>query len=251
MRKLAVVLPAYNEESDVEKLVIRWQEYCDRIKCDYDLDMVIIVVDDGSSDSTSDICRKLEKEYSNFTLVQHEHNKGLGEAVKTGIFYTANQIVDAEYLCIMDCDNTHDPKYVLDMLDSIENHDVVIASRYQKGATIKGVAKYRLLTSEGAKYVYKFLLNVKNVKDYTCGYRLYRTTILKKGIERFGDDLISESGFTCMAELLYKIYCVGGRFAEIPFELRYDFKGGDSKMKVLKTAWNSVTLALRLRRIRR
>ena len=158
---------------------------------------------------------------------------------------------DCKYACLMDCDNTHNPKYVLDMLEKIDTADVVIASRYQKGAEVKGVARYRLLTSEGARLVYSALLGVKNVRDYTCGYRLYTKEILEKCYGRFGDSMIEESGFTCMAEVLYKLYCTGAVFAEIPFELRYDLKAGDSKMKVVKTAVNSIKLAFRLRKLRK
>lgn len=251
MNKLLVVLPAYNEEEDVEKLVDTWQEYVEPVKEKYNLALHIAVVNDGSKDRTEEICNGLEKKYDNFTLVNHERNKGLGEAVKTGLSYGVKNQEDVEYICLMDCDNTHHPKYVLDMLEKIPDYDVVIASRYEKGAAVKGVAKYRLLTSEGAKYVYRAILHVKNVQDYTCGYRLYRTSILKKGFERFGDKLVEESGFTCMAEVLYKLYCVGAKYAEVPFELRYDFKGGASKMKVIKTAWNSITMAFRLKKIKR
>ena len=125
--------------------------------------------------------------------------------------------------------------------------DVIIASRYHKGSKIQGVSKYRLFTSEGAKYVYSAILPVKNVRDYTCGYRLYTSDILKSCYQCFGNSIIEESGFTCMAELLYKLHVVGARFDEIPFELRYDYKQGKSKMKVMKTAIYSIKLAFHLR----
>ena len=129
--------------------------------------------------------------------------------------------------------------------------DVIIASRYRKGSQVQGVSRLRLLTSEGARYVFSAIIPVENVRDYTCGYRLYSVEILRRGYGKFGDDLIEESGFTCMAELLYKLYIVGARFAEIPFVLRYDFKKGSSKMKVVKTAKNSIKLAFRLRKTRK
>jgi dolichol-phosphate mannosyltransferase len=122
-------------------------------------------------------------------------------------------------------------------------------SRYQKGAEVKGVSGIRLLMSGGARYAFTTLLHVPNVRDYTCGYRLYNRKILISGSERFGEDLVAESGFTCMVELLYKLHCCGAVFSEIPFKLRYDYKKGASKMSVLKTACNSIELAFRLRKI--
>lgn len=254
--ELLVLLPAYNEEDNVEQMVASWEEQRDIVELKYGLRLKIVIINDGSKDQTKEISEELCCTYNNVILLNHNTNKGLGEAIKTGILYAVNQVPDCSFACIMDCDNTQDPKYISDMLDSIgaknnENKaDVVIASRYQQGSKVKGVARYRLLTSEGARYVYGSILHVKNVKDYTCGYRLYTKDILTKCYSRFGDNLIEESGFTCMAELLYKLYCVGARFSEVPFELRYDYKQGQSKMKVIKTAMDSIKLAFQLRKLR-
>lgn len=248
MKQIIVTLPAYNEEENVETLVQEWMKYKEPIAAQYGLELKIAIINDGSADRTREIGERLQQEYSDVKLVNHEQNKGLGEAVKTGLLYSLSQ--GAHFTCLMDCDNTHDPKYVLSMLNKQKQDaaDVVIASRYQKGAEVKGVSPFRLLTSEGAKAVYSLILGVKGVKDYTCGYRLYRNEFLEKAYDRFGDDLIEESGFTCMAELLYKLARCGAKFAEVPFELRYDFKKGASKMRVVKTAVDSIRLAFHLRR---
>lgn len=254
-KELVVLLPAYNEEKDVRRLVSRWQQNTEAILTQYDLSLKIVVVNDGSQDKTQAICNELEKQYDNFKLINHVQNKGLGKAVETGFLYVIESCPYCEKVCLMDCDNTQSPHYILDLLKKAseypEKSDVVIASRYQKGAKVHGLAKYRLLTSEGAKYVYCSILRVKNVKDYTCGYRLYSKEILQRAYKRFRQSLIEESGFTCMAEILYKLYCIGARFEEIPFELHYDAKKGTSKMKVLKTARDSVLLAIRLKKIKR
>ena len=102
-----------------------------------------------------------------------------------------------------------------------------------------------------SKIVFSVLLHIPNVKDYTCGYRLYNRKILLSAVDRFGDGLVAESGFTCMVELLYKLYCCGAVFAEVPFALCYDYKKGTSKMAVMKTAVNSIRLALQLKKIKR
>lgn len=255
--ELVVILPAYNEEQNVEKMVTTWLRGERKIKERHALNLHIVIVNDGSSDATKEIATRLAGQFSNVTLINHEKNKGLGAAVKTGLSYAAERETCA-FACLMDCDNTQDPKYVLSMLRKIGRQttqataeelqaDVVIASRYQRGASVQGVAGYRLLTSQGARLVYSVLLGVKGVRDYTCGYRLYTSEILKKGFSKYGEDLVSETGFTCMAEVLYKLSLCGARFLEVPFELRYDFKEGNSKMKVVKTAIDSVRLALRLR----
>lgn len=253
MNKLTVVLPAYNEEDNIRTMVERWQQLRGVLADRYGLEMYIVVVNDGSTDQTGEIAEALEKECDNFTLISHSRNKGLGEAVKTAVSYFVSECSHSPLMCLMDCDNTQDPAYITDLLDHMDqtSADVVIASRYQKGAAVKGVSGIRLLMSGGARYVFSVLLHVPKVQDYTCGYRLYSRRILLAASERFGKGLIEESGFTCMVELLYKLYCCGARFAEIPFALRYDFKKGASKMAVMKTAVNSVRLAIRLKKIKK
>ena len=250
-KKLVVVLPAYNEEKDVEILVDTWQKLRERLARKYQLELILVVVNDGSMDQTEQICVRLEQAYDNFILVNHEKNKGLGAAVNTGLEYAVNNIRGCQCICLMDCDNTQDPHYIFSMLDTMyhrrDGFDVVIASRYQNGAKVHGLSNYRLLTSEGARILYSFLLPVKNVKDYTCGYRLYSKEIVEKSIKAYQGSFVTETGFTCMAEILYKIKCVGGRFAEVPFELHYEKKEGASKMRVLKTTISSIRLAIWLR----
>lgn len=186
MRECIVILPAYNEEENVRVLTEKWMKLQRGIQDKYQLKLRVVVVNDGSTDKTKEICEELEKKYSNFTLVNHVSNRGLGEAVKTGILYVNRYCKDASYMCLMDCDNTQNPQYIQSMLERIgatkkhSNIDVVIASRYQKGSKVIAVAKYRLLTSDGARLVYSLLLRVKNVRDYTCGYRIYKRDNLKK-----------------------------------------------------------------------
>lgn len=256
MNELTVLLPAYNEEENVEALIKRWQDVRLPIRDKYALSLQIVVINDGSIDETKNICEILEQKYPNFSLVNHIQNRGLGEAVKTAITYAVKSRPNSTYVCIMDCDNTHEPKYILDMLEKAylgnetRSADVVIASRYQKGSRIHGLSKYRILVSNCAKFVYHILLNVNGVKDYTCGYRLYSFEILSKAYNHFGNKIIEETGFSCMAELLYKLNILDARFKEIPFELRYDYKQGQSKMNVFETAISSIKLAYRLRTLK-
>jgi len=251
MNEVVVILPAYNEQENLETLTQNWQQYKDILQDTYKLYLKILVINDGSSDQTSIIAKRLEEQYSNFKVVSHDANKGLGEAVKTGLSYVVNNYPQCVFTCLMDCDNTHDPKYVLDMLacQKRTNVDVVIASRYQLSSKVIGLSAIRQLTSNGACFLYSTLLKVKNVKDYTCGYRLYKIPMLKKAYKKFPTTLIEETGFTCMAELLYKLSLCKATFVEIPFELRYDLKKGVSKMKVLNTIFQSFSLVSRLRKL--
>lgn len=147
----------------------------------------------------------------------------------------------------MDGDNTQNPKYVHAMIEKIKmGNDCVIASRYQKGATVKGLSAYREKLSDIASVYYKLVLNIKGVKDYTCGYRIYTYEIIERLIEKFSEEVVKEKSFACMMELLYKISRVGAKLDEVPFELRYDNKKGNSKMDVFKTMKRSVVTAINL-----
>ena len=70
----------------------------------------------------------------------------------------------------MDCDNTQDPKYIMDMLRRVRVNekeiglDIIIALRFQNGSSVKGLSKFRNLTSAGAKPVYSSILSIKDVR---------------------------------------------------------------------------------------
>lgn len=250
MNKLIVALPAYNEEENISVLMDRWLAQKELLKESFQLDLHIVVIDDGSKDETAVIVKEAEQNTAHIHLVQHETNKGLGAGVRTGIGYFLDNYPDGSYLCVMDADNTQDPIYIPHMLHAIlaRNADVVIASRYRKGSRVDGVSPLRLVMSSGARFVFSTMLRVPGVRDYTCGYRLYKRAKLQEAADCYGAALIEETGFTCMVELLYKLYSCGATFAEVPFHLRYDQKMGSSKMSVMKTAWNSTNLAFRLKR---
>ncbi len=134
MNELTVLLPAYNEEGNLEVLINKWQDLSLPLWEKFALSLHIVVVNDGSSDKTKNIGEILEKKYDNFTLINHTRNRGLGEALKTAITYVLNNRPNSTCTCLMDCDNTHEPKYIMDMLyktrfgNESRYADVVIAS---------------------------------------------------------------------------------------------------------------------------
>jgi dolichol-phosphate mannosyltransferase len=105
----------------------------------------------------------------------------------------------------------------------------------------------RKVLSRGASFLLSTVARVRGARDYTCGYRLYRSTMLRRALEAWGDRLIEEVGFVCMAELLVKLGRGGARVAEAPLVLRYDLKEGASKMKILKTITRYFAMARRVR----
>lgn len=250
-KELVALLPAYNESENIKRLVERWECQSEALLQQFGLLLRIVLVNDGSTDDTEAICARLEKSHPSFSHISHGQNKGLGKALQTGIMHVIDAFPNCEYTAIMDCDNTHDPKYVISMVDKMKQSqgvDVVIASRYRNGSKVYGVPFYRLLISYAARFVYTLTLRVKNVRDYTCGYRLYTTKTLHQSQAAFNGNLIEEKGFACMVELLYKLHTLNATFSEVPFELHYEDKQGASKMHVARTTSSSLSLIRKLKK---
>jgi dolichol-phosphate mannosyltransferase len=126
-------------------------------------------------------------------------------------------------------------------------NDVVIASRFQPGARVHGVPQSRALYSLAARWMFQLLFPIRGVRDYTCGYRAYRAGALQQAVDVYGERLIRETGFSCMAEVLLRLRKLPVRMAEVPLELHYDRRGNDSKMRVLRTIRQTLLLMFRRR----
>ena len=133
----------------------------------------------------------------------------------------------------MDGDNTHDPKYIIDMVDKIQDgYDVVIASRYTKNSINSDIPYRRKILSNISSYIFRILFRIKNVKEYTCGYRAYRVSIIQKALKKFGNNFIQIKGlgFSCTLEKILKLKLINAKFSEIGFKLNYSRKIEKSKM---------------------
>ena len=228
MHNIVVLLPAYNEEISLEPLLTK----IGGIARDQDWNLRVIVGDDGSSDSTPEVLARLVNVVP-IEVLTHKLNRGLGETSRD-LFERAIEIIDDDDIVIrMDCDDTHEPKYMVDLVNKLtEGYDVAICSRFQKGGNQIGVNAYRATISYGANLFMKTFFPVRGVWDYTCGFRAYRGAILRRAIAFYRNDFIQIKGlgFTCTLEKLVKLNMLGARFAEVPFTLRYDQKLSSSKM---------------------
>ncbi len=249
MKNLYSFLPCYNEELNIGDLINEWISHKDEL-LDLGYNLVVYAIDDCSKDSTKEVIKSKVSEYpENVVLIEHVQNKGLCGGLNTSISHFIENAQDGDLMSLMDGDNTHNPVYILDMIKKLnsENCSCVIASRYCEDSSIVGVASHREFMSDMAKIYYSLTLSVPNVKDYTCGYRVYTYDIIKNLVDKYGKDPIKEKSFACMMELLYKLYLSGATFDEVGFRLRYDNKQGESKMKVFTTMKKSLTTALKLR----
>ncbi|MBI1785186.1 glycosyltransferase family 2 protein, partial [Candidatus Sumerlaeota bacterium] len=164
----------------------------------------------------------------------------------------------ATLLVCMDADLTHPPELIPEMRRVMESGaDMVIASRFQPGSEVVGLSAFRHLMSWGARNLFSAALAISGVRDYTCGFRAFRLSLIARGFERYGPEgLILRRGFACTDELLIKLSLLNPVIKEIPFILRYDLKRGKSKIKLGVTIMETLRLVrwaraqLRARRAR-
>jgi len=229
-----ILLPAYNEEDSLPKLLPKIacalaghnQPYC------------IVVVDDGSIDCTPDLLEEYAQTLR-VNVITHQINRGLGETERDGFEYIAAQCQPDDLIVRMDCDDTHDPEYVFALLEKInEGYEVVNTSRFRPGGGQLGVSAYRAVISWAANLFMRLAFHIPGIRDYSCGFRAYRGKVIQDAICVFGNNFIQLRGlgFTSTLEMIVKLHLLGCRFAEVPFVLRYDQKKSSSKMVSSVTA---------------
>jgi len=238
-----VVLPAYNEAEGLPLLLERIQ----RVFADNGKSYHVIVVDDASTDDTPDIAVDFSSRMP-VSLVQHIKNRNLPGALRSGLTAAVGLAQEGDVIVTMDGDDTHPPAFINPLLQKVEEgYDIVTASRYQNGSRVVGVPKFRVLMTYGAKLLFQTIMPIPGVRDYTCGYRAYRFNVLKETMDHYGEEFVSEKGFSCMADVLLKMRKFKYVFGEVPFLLRYDQKQGLSKMNVGRTVSMSLKLLLKRR----
>lgn len=238
-----ITLPAYNEEQTLPMLLEAIREAMEENRIDYR----VIVVNDGSSDGTARSAEKL-LHVMPLAIVEHPENRGLGESIRTGLLEGLQDAADRDILVTMDSDNTHTPGLIARMVRSIrEGNDVVIASRYRPGARVMGVPLHRRVLSRVSSWIFRTCFPTRGVRDFTCGFRAYRAGVLKQAFATYGQEFVAQSGFSCMVDVLLKLRRMDAIMSEVPLILRYDRKLGASKMQVLRTIGDTLSLLVRRR----
>ncbi|MCM0605504.1 MAG: glycosyltransferase [Xanthomonadaceae bacterium] len=241
--KIWVVLPAYNEELGLPPLIQSLEEHL----AETGREFKILIVNDGSRDGTGKLLDSYAAQ-NRVIAVHNEKNRGLAETIKRGLLEGAKLANDDDLILTMDADNTHPAGLALRMVRLIrEGNDVVIASRYREGSHVRGLAIHRRMLSWFASILFRLMFPIPGVRDYTCGYRAYRVLALKKLINRYNQDIITERGFSCMVDILLRLRNEDLVFTEVPLVLRYDQKQGNSKMQIMRTIMDTLKLMLRRR----
>jgi glycosyltransferase involved in cell wall biosynthesis len=160
MKEISIVIPAYNEESQIQPVIQELQELFQQ----HNMTAEIVVVDDGSSDATA-----RQAKSAGARVIQHRSNRGYGAALKTGILAARNDVIG-----IIDADRTYPVKYLPEMFKELEQADMVVGARIGQNVHIP-------LVRRPAKWVLKRLANyVANARilDLNSGLRVFRRDVV-------------------------------------------------------------------------
>lgn len=227
-----VVLPTYNEAENVIGIAE------DVLAIDDSLE--ILVVDDASPDGTGELVAAASRRQPRLHLLRRPGKLGLGTAYLAGFRHGLDH--GYERILTMDCDRSHNPRYIPALLAATADAHVAIGSRYAPGGGILNWPWHRRALSAFANLYARTLLRLP-VGDCTSGFRCYRREVLAS-VEPFS---IRSSGYSFLEEMAWRVHRCGFRIAEVPivFEQRTAGVSKIDSSEIWRAAWHVLATALR------
>jgi glycosyltransferase involved in cell wall biosynthesis len=192
---LSVVLPAFNEQENIEKTVTQTISYFEKKIKEYE----IIVVNDGSTDRTAKIVKELAAANSKLSLVNHPKNQGYGAALRSGF-----EMASLDYIFLMDSDGQFDIRELNRFLPFLEDSVAVIGYREKRADSFIRTINAWLY------HVYIWIIFGLNVKDIDCAFKIFPRAAYES------IKPIKSGGALFSAELLIKLIRIGISIKEIP-----------------------------------
>ena len=226
-----IIIPTYNESENIEGIV--------RDILNLECGVSILIVDDNSPDGTGEIADRLSREFPEVHARHRPGKQGLGTAYRYGF----SEALDMGATCIfqMDADYSHDPRYIPQFVSAIDDHDVVIGSRYVEGGGIENWGLLREMISRGGNFYARMCTGLK-MNDMTSGYRCYSRDVLKAvDLSR-----ISATGYGFQVEMSYVCAALGFDMFELPIVFT-DRRVGQSKMSG-RIVWEATWVVAGLKR---
>jgi dolichol-phosphate mannosyltransferase len=232
-----VVVPTYNERDNLPVLARG-------VLAHHGFRM--LVVDDGSPDGTGDVADALAAEYPGRVEVMHRTGKrGLGRSYIDGLRHAITS-TDAELICQMDADLSHNPEYLPALTAGAATADVVIGSRYMNGVSVVNWPLHRIFLSAFANRYIRAVTQLSPT-DCTSGFRCWR----REALARLPLDAMVSDGYAFLVEMLFDAARNGCRIGEVPI-IFVERRQGQSKLSS-NVLVESVIMPwrLKLRRARR
>jgi len=220
-------VPCYNEENTILSAI-------DEIKEFKDLDKEIIIVDDGSSDGTRDLLKKIKDD--SIKIFYHDYNSGKGKAIRTGIEKSSGDII-----LIQDADLEYSPKDYPALLRPFyeAEADIVYGSRFLGGAGYVRLHYYfHFIANKILTHFCNIFTNL-NMTDMETGYKVFKSKVIKSIVLR-------ENSFGIEPEITVKLAKKKFKFYEVA--ISYKGRSYDEGKKItLKDAFWAVYCILRYR----
>ena len=204
---ISVVIPAYNEKEGIATVVTNIRQAMDGLNQPYE----IIVVDDGSQDTTADSARQAGAQ-----VISHPYNIGNGAAVKTGI-----RNARGKALVILDADGQHNPEDIPRLLEKLETYDMAVGARSNDSETSLHRDAANKVYNLFASYICKM-----KIEDLTSGFRAIRAPIARRFLYLFPNT------FSYPTTITLAIVRSGHSLTYVP--IRTARRKGRSKIKLLR-----------------
>ena len=232
--KISIVIPTYNEESNIPTLLQKTHAILKNSGQGHEL----IVVDDGSKDSTRTKISELQKIIPEIILIERDTERGLASAMIRGY----NE-AHGEFLGAMDADLAHDPKHLPEMINLLENNqtDFVIGSRYLPESRFEGKPLLNKITSLVGQFLVRIILRIK-IKDTSNNYRIFRRAVWNTIKNKLHPD-----GNIMLTEIVYLATKNNFIIKEIPIMYR-ERRAGKSKLNILKETTRFFKNIIRIKR---
>lgn len=243
MEKAVVIIPTYNEATVIAETVA---SVLSATNTSTRHEIHILVFDSNSTDNTAAIVQAICADNPRVHFASEPQKTGLGSAYLQAMRYALDQL-EADVVIEFDADLSHQPKYILPMLEQLQHCDVVIGSRYVKGGAIpENWQFHRKLFSVLGNYVARFFLT-RQYKDLTSGFRACRASTLNNVLPK----QFMSNDYAYKLHLVWLLHQAGAKIEEYPIVF-VDREQGYSKLPT-----NSITdslrvvISLRLKKMRR
>lgn len=226
-------MPTFNELESAPRLISR--------VCELIPDVHILVVDDGSPDGTADVVESMAQAVlaGRIHVMRRQEKSGLGAAYLAGFSWGIER--GYETLIEMDADGSHRPEDLANLIKISRANpslDLIIGSRWVKGGAVRNWAKSRELLSRAANKYAKLMLNV-GVNDVTAGFRVYKTSIIK----RIDFSTVRSQGYCFQIEMTRKVLSLNGKIEEVPITfIEREFGVSKMSIRIVVEAMLRVTL---------
>jgi glycosyltransferase involved in cell wall biosynthesis len=210
-RRLVIAIPAYNAAQTLEGVFARIPAEIDRRTAHY------VVVDDGSTDGTAAVARRLRARFPTLDLVEHGQNRGYGGAAQTGLGRALE--LGGELVAWLHGDGQYAPESLPALLAPLEagRADIVQGSRFRGGGARQGgMPLYKLVANRALTWMENRVFGL-GLAEYHSGYMLYR----REALEAIPFRSFTARGFVFDQEMLVAARILGLRVVDLPIPTRY------------------------------